>query len=78
MKTEMRKVEAALVVVKDSEKLLIGIRFSVASRSLERDLGFLGVLNYLKVTKRTLQVRLMKLAIRALWLRILKKIRCNF
>jgi hypothetical protein len=72
---EMKKVEAALVVVRDSERLLINLRFSISSHSLGRDLGISGLVPYLKATKRTLRVHFFVIAIRALWLRFSRTIR---
>ena len=57
---ETKKVEAALAVVRDSERLLIDLRFSKSSHSLGRDLGNSGLEPYLKATKRTLRVQLVK------------------
>jgi hypothetical protein len=64
---EIKSVKAALAVVRDSEKLLIDLRFSISSRSLSRDLGISGIYMYLRTTKRTLRVQLVEFAIRALW-----------
>ena len=64
---EFKKVEAALAVVRDSEKMLINLRFSISSHSLGRDLSNSGLDPYFKATKRTLRVQLVKFAIRALW-----------
>ena len=64
---EIKKVEAALAVVRDSERLLIDLRFSKSSHSFSRDLGNSGIEHYLKATKRTLRVQWLKIAIHALW-----------
>lgn len=72
--TEMKKIEAELAIVKDSEKLLVNLRFSVSSRSLNRDPGFLGLDHYLKATKRNLRVQFVNFAIRALWHWICQKL----
>ena len=71
---EIKKVEAALAVVRDSEKLLMNLRFSISSTSSARDLKISGLVPYLKATKRTLRVRWFVFAIRALWLGIARKI----
>jgi hypothetical protein len=72
---EIKKVEAALAVVRDSERLLIDLRFSISSHSLGRDLSISGLDPYLKATKRTLRVQMFKFAIRALWHWISRMIR---
>ena len=72
---EIKKVEAALAVVRDSERLLIDLRFSISSHSLGRDLGISGLDPYLKATKRSLRVKLVKFAICALWHWVNRKIR---
>lgn len=77
MTAEMRKMEAALAVVRDSEKLLVNLRFSISSRSLRRDLGISGLGFYLKSTRRNLRVQFFHFAIRALWGRICRKLKAG-
>lgn len=72
---EIKKVEAALAMVRDSERLLINLRFSISSHSLGRDLGISGLVPYLKATKRTLRVQFVFIAIRAMWLRVIRNTR---
>jgi hypothetical protein len=72
---EMKQIEAALAVVRDSERLLINLRFSISSRSSARDFGISGLVPYLKVTKRALRAHLIMIAIRALCLTVSRKIR---
>jgi hypothetical protein len=74
---EIKKVEAAFAVVRDSERLLIDLRFSISSHSLGRDLGISGLEPYLKATKRTLRVQFVKVAICALWHWFNRKIRSD-
>ena len=69
---KIKNTEAALAVARDSERLLILLKFSISSRTLVRDLGFDGLVSYLRATKRTLRVRLIFFAIRVMWLRISK------
>ncbi|SPD74273.1 hypothetical protein PITCH_A2200001 [uncultured Desulfobacterium sp.] len=70
---EMKKIEAALAVVKDSETMLINLRFSIRSESSGCDFGISGLVPYLNATKRALRVRMFGIAIRALWLRVGRK-----
>ena len=72
---EIKKVEAALAVVRDSEKLLINLRFSISSNSSARGLEIAGLVPYLRTTKRALRAHLIMVAIRALWLTVSRKIR---
>ena len=72
---EIKKVEAALAVVRDSEKLLINLRFSISSNSSARGLEISGLVPYLRDTKRALRAHLIMVAIRALWLTVSRKIR---
>ena len=73
--TEMKMLEAVLVVAKDSERLLVNLRFSISSHSSDRDLGISGLVPYIKATRRTLRARLVLFAIRAVWLKICRKFR---
>jgi len=75
VKAEMKKVEAVLAVVRDSEKLLINLRFSISSHSSARDLEAFGLVPYLRATKRALRVHMFMIAIRALWFTVSRKIR---
>jgi hypothetical protein len=70
----LKKVALALAIVKDSEKLLIGLRFSM-TRSTVRDLPILGLYPYLKATKRTLQINLIRYAFGLIWSWLINKIR---
>jgi hypothetical protein len=72
---EMKKMEAVLAVVRDSEKLIIDLRFSISSHSSACDLEVFGLVPYLRATKRALRVRMIMIAIRALWFAVCRKIR---
>jgi hypothetical protein len=70
---EMKKLEAVLAVVRDSEKLLINLRFSISSHSSARDFEISGLAPYLKATKRALRAHFIVIAIRALYLTVSRK-----
>lgn len=72
---EMKQVEAALAMVRDSEILLINLKLSISSNSSSCDHGISGLSPYLKATKRTMRVQLINFAIRALWRLISRKLR---
>ena len=65
--SEMKKVDAALAIVRDSKRLLVNLEISITSLSSGHNLVGHGLVPYLKATKRTLRVRLFLLAIRSLW-----------
>jgi hypothetical protein len=72
--TEIKTIEAALAVIKDSELLLVKLRFSTTSRSLGCDHRFSGIDPFLKAAKRKLWAQLCKAAVGAFWHWIGRKI----
>ena len=74
---EMKQIEVALAVVRDSERLLFNLRFSISSCSSARNFETFGLVPYLRATKRNLRERWFVLAIRALWLWTSRKIRSD-
>ena len=70
---EMKQVEVALAVVRDSERLLINLRVSILTHASTCELSFGGLVWYLRATRCKLRVQLVFFAIRAMWQGISKK-----
>ncbi len=64
---DMKEVNAALAIIKDSERLIVGLKVSIGSPSSELSLIENGVVPYLRSRKRALKIRFFQLAFRTVW-----------
>jgi hypothetical protein len=70
---DMKEVNAALAIIKESEQLIVGLKVSIGSPSSELSLIENGVVPYLKSRKRALRIRFFQLAFKAVWAIIIWK-----
>ena len=75
---DVKQVEAAMAVIRDSENLIVNLRVSIRSSSTERRLIEDGLVPYLKAKKKALFFKLFLLAIKGLWIRTTKRYRATF
>ena len=68
---DMKELNALLAIIKDSERLIVGLKVSIGSPSSELRLIENGIIPFLSTKKRTLKIQIFLFAFRAVWLRII-------
>ena len=66
-KLDAVEVKAALAIVRDSEKLIMGLKVSINSLSSEMSVMQDGLDHYLKTKKREFQFRLLRVGFKIAW-----------